>query len=177
MTQARKLTTPLDDAAIAALHAGDRVSLSGVIYTARDAAHQRIIECLERGEQPPIPIEGQVIYYVGPSPTPPGRPIGSAGPTTSYRMDPYTPQLLKLGLKATIGKGPRSAEVAEAMRRCRAVYLAAVGGAAALIASSVRECEILAYPDLGPEAVRRLVVEDFPAIVANDIYGGDVYRR
>lgn len=177
MTQARKLTTPLDDAAIAALHAGDRVSLSGVIYTARDAAHQRIIECLKRGEQPPIPIEGQVIYYVGPSPTPPGRPIGSAGPTTSYRMDPYTPQLLKLGLKATIGKGPRSAEVAEAMRRCRAVYLAAVGGAAALIASSVRECEILAYPDLGPEAVRRLVVEDFPAIVANDIYGGDVYRR
>lgn len=177
MTQARKLTTPLDDAAIAALHAGDRVSLSGVIYTARDAAHQRIIECLKRGEQPPIPIEGQVIYYVGPSPTPPGRPIGSAGPTTSYRMDPYTPQLLKLGLKATIGKGPRSAEVAEAMRRCRAVYLAAVGGAAALIASTVRECEILAYPDLGPEAVRRLVVEDFPAIVANDIYGGDVYRR
>jgi len=176
MTQARKLTTPLDDAAIAALHAGDRVSLSGVIYTARDAAHQRIIECLKRGEQPPIPIEGQVIYYVGPSPTPPGRPIGSAGPTTSYRMDPYTPQLLKLGLKATIGKGPRSAEVAEAMRRCRAVYLAAVGGAAALIASTVRECEILAYPDLGPEAVRRLVVEDFPAIVANDIYGGDVYR-
>ena len=177
MTQARKLTTPLDDAAIAALHAGDRVCLSGVIYTARDAAHQRIIECLERGEQPPIPIEGQVIYYVGPSPTPPGRPIGSAGPTTSYRMDPYTPQLLKLGLKATIGKGPRSAEVAEAMCRCRAVYLAAVGGAAALIASTVRECEILAYPELGPEAVRRLVVEDFPAIVANDIYGGDVYRR
>jgi len=176
MTQASKLTTPLDDAAIAGLRAGDRVSLSGVIYTARDAAHQRIIECLKRGEQPPIPIEGQVIYYVGPSPTPPGRPIGSAGPTTSYRMDPYTLQLLKLGLKATIGKGPRSAEVAEAMRRCRAVYLAAVGGAAALIASSVRECEILAYPDLGPEAVRRLVVEDFPAIVANDIYGGDVYR-
>jgi len=168
---------PLADEDVAALHAGDHVRLNGVIYTARDAAHGRLIECLSRGRPLPIPIEGQVIYYVGPSPAPPGRVIGSAGPTTSYRMDPFTPQLLELGLKATIGKGPRSEEVVRAMQRHRAVYFAAIGGAAALIASCVKECEILAYPDLGAEAVRRLIVDDFPAIVANDIYGGSVYER
>jgi fumarate hydratase subunit beta len=177
MTDTHVLTTPLTGEDVAALRAGDRVRLSGVVYTARDAAHRRMIECLERGEPLPIPIDGQVIYYVGPSPAPPGRVIGSAGPTTSYRMDPYVERLLALGLKATIGKGARSPQVVEAMKRYRAVYLAAIGGAAALIASSIKECEVLAYEDLGPEAVRRLVVEDFPAIVANDIYGGNVYER
>ena len=176
MTDTHVLTTPLTGEDVAALRAGDRVRLSGVVYTARDAAHRRMIECLERGEPLPIPIDGQVIYYVGPSPAPPGRVIGSAGPTTSYRMDPYVERLLALGLKATIGKGARSPQVVEAMKRYRAVYLAAIGGAAALLASSIKECEVLAYEDLGPEAVRRLVVEDFPAIVANDIYGGNVYE-
>lgn len=177
MTDTHVLTTPLTGEDVAALRAGDRVRLSGVVYTARDAAHRRMIECLERGERLPIPIDGQVIYYVGPSPAPPGKVIGSAGPTTSYRMDPYVERLLALGLKATIGKGGRSPQVVEAMKRHGAVYLAAIGGAAALIASSIKECEVLAYEDLGPEAVRRLVVEDFPAIVANDIYGGNVYER
>lgn len=177
MTDTHVLTTPLTDEDVACLRAGDRVLLRGVVYTARDAAHRRMIECLERGEPLPIPIDGQVIYYVGPSPAPPGRVIGSAGPTTSYRMDPYTERLLALGLKATIGKGQRSVQVVEAMKRHRAVYLAAIGGAAALIASSIKECKVLAYEDLGPEAVRRLVVEDFPAIVANDIYGGNVYEK
>ena len=177
MTDTHVLTTPLTEEDVAALRAGDRVRLSGVVYTARDAAHRRMIECLERGERLPIPIDGQVIYYVGPSPAPPGKVIGSAGPTTSCRMDPYVERLLALGLKATIGKGGRSPQVVEAMKRHGAVYLAAIGGAAALIASSIKECEVLAYEDLGPEAVRRLVVEDFPAIVANDIYGGNVYER
>ena len=177
MTDTHVLTTPLTGEDVAALRAGDRVRLNGVVYTARDAAHRRMIECLERGERLPIPIDGQVIYYVGPSPAPPGKVIGSAGPTTSYRMDPYVERLLALGLKATIGKGGRSPQVVEAMKRHGAVYLAAIGGAAALIASSIKECEVLAYEDLGPEAVRRLVVEDFPAIVANDIYGGNVYER
>jgi len=171
------ITTPLSDEAVAAMRAGDRVLLSGVIYTARDAAHRRMIERLDCGEHLPIPVAGQVIYYVGPTPTPPGRVIGSAGPTTSYRMDAYAPRLLELGIKATIGKGPRSAAMIDAMRKHRAVYLAAIGGAGALLAGCVRECEIVAYPDLGPEAVRRLVVQLFPAIVANDIYGGNIYVR
>jgi len=177
MTDVHVLTTPLGDEDVARLRAGDRVRISGVVYTARDAAHRRMIDCLDRGEPLPIPVEGQVIYYAGPSPAPPGRVIGSAGPTTSYRMDAYAPRLLELGLRATIGKGARSPEMVQAMMRNQAVYLAAIGGAAALIASSIKECEVLAYPELGPEAVRRLVVEDFPAIVANDIYGGNVYER
>ena len=177
MADVHVLTTPLGDEDVARLRAGDRVRISGVVYTARDAAHRRMINCLDRGEPLPIPVEGQVIYYAGPSPAPPGRVIGSAGPTTSYRMDAYAPRLLELGLRATIGKGARSPEMVQAMIRNRAVYLAAIGGAAALIASSIKECEVLAYPELGPEAVRRLVVEDFPAIVANDIYGGNVYER
>jgi len=177
MTDVHVLTTPLGDEDIARLHSGDRVRISGVIYTARDAAHRRMIDCLDRAQPLPIPLDGQVIYYAGPSPAPPGRVIGSAGPTTSCRMDAYAVRLLELGLKATIGKGARTPEVVQAMIRSRAVYLAAIGGAAALIASCIRECEILAYPELGPEAVRRLVVEDFPAIVANDIYGGNIYER
>jgi len=174
---AKKLVTPLGDEQVNALRAGDRVAISGVIYTARDAAHKRMAEALDRGEALPIPIDGQVIYYVGPTPTPPGRVIGSAGPTTSGRMDAYTPRLLALGLRGTIGKGWRSPEVVRAMQQHRAVYFAAVGGAGALIAASIVECEIVAYEDLGPEAIRRLVVRDLPAVVAIDALGGNVYQR
>lgn len=175
MTEPVRLTTPLSDTDVAALRTGMAVRLTGTIYTGRDAAHRRLFELLQRGEEPPIPLEGQVIYYVGPSPAPPGRPIGSAGPTTSYRMDPFTPLLLSKGLKAVIGKGMRSAEVKEALRQHRAVYLTATGGAGALLGGAVKEAEVVAYPELGPEAIRRLVVEDFPALVVNDIYGGDLY--
>ena len=174
---AKKLVTPLGDEQVNALRAGDRVAISGVIYTARDAAHKRMAEALDRGEALPIPIDGQVIYYVGPTPTPPGRVIGSAGPTTSGRMDGYTPRLLALGLRGTIGKGWRSPEVVRAMQQHRAVYFAAIGGAGALIAASIVECEIVAYEDLGPEAIRRLVVRDLPAVVAIDALGGNVYQR
>jgi fumarate hydratase subunit beta len=171
-----RLTTPLTDEAVTALRSGDAVRISGTIYTGRDAAHRRLFELLERGEEPPIPLAGQIIYYVGPSPAPPGRPIGSAGPTTSYRMDAYTPLLLSRGLKAMIGKGMRSAEVKEAMRQYRAVYLTATGGAGALISGSIKAAEVVLYEDLGPEAIRRLVVEDFPALVVNDVVGGDLYE-
>jgi len=174
---AKKLVTPLGDEQVNALRAGDRVAISGVIYTARDAAHKRMAEALDRGEALPIPVDGQVIYYVGPTPTPPGRVIGSAGPTTSGRMDAYTPRLLALGLRGTIGKGWRSPEVVRAMQQHRAVYFAAVGGAGALIAASIVECETVAYEDLGPEAIRRLVVRDLPAVVAIDALGGNVYQR
>ena len=172
-----RLTTPLSEADVAALHTGDALRLSGVIYTGRDAAHRHLFDLLQRGEEPPIPLSGQVIYYVGPSPAPPGRPIGAAGPTTSYRMDPYTPLLLSRGLKAVIGKGMRSAEVKEALRRYHAVYLTATGGAGALLGGAIKEAQVVAYPELGPEAIRRLVVEDFPVLVVNDIYGGDLYEE
>jgi len=172
-----RLKTPLSDADVEGLRSGDAVLISGSIYTGRDAAHRRLFEILARGEEPPIPLAGQIIYYVGPSPAPPGRVIGSAGPTTSYRMDPYTPLLIERGLKAMIGKGMRSAEVKEAMMRYGAVYLTATGGAGALISGAIREAEVVLYPDLGPEAIRRLVVEDFPALVVNDIYGGDLYEE
>jgi fumarate hydratase subunit beta len=172
-----RLTTPLTDADVAGLRSGDAVRLSGTIYTGRDAAHRRLFDLLQRGEELPIPLAGQVIYYVGPSPAPPGRPIGSAGPTTSYRMDPFTPLLLSKGLKAVIGKGMRSPEVKEALRKYKAVYLTATGGAGALLGGSIKEAEVVAYPDLGPEAIRRLVVEDFPALVVNDIHGGDLYEE
>ncbi len=171
-----RITTPLTDDVVAQLHAGDTVLVSGTIYVARDAAHQRLVAALEAGAPLPFDIRGQIIYYMGPSPARPGRPIGSAGPTTSYRMDPYTPALLQVGLKGMIGKGNRGQVVREALRRYRAVYLAGVGGAAALIARSVQAAEVIAYPELGPEAVHRLEVVDFPAIVVNDIYGGDAYE-
>ena len=177
MAQRHKLTTPLDDNAVAALKAGDRVLLNGVIYTARDAAHKRIVECIDAGTPLPFDPAGQVVYYVGPTPTPPGKVIGSAGPTTAYRMDRYAPRLFELGLKATIGKGPRSPQVVQAMIAHRAVYFIAIGGAAALLARSIRSCRVIAYPDLGPDAVHRLEVEDFPVFVANDIYGGDMFRK
>jgi fumarate hydratase subunit beta len=170
-----KLQTPLSEDDVRSLRIGDAVKLSGVIYTARDAAHARLIELLEAGKELPFPVEGAVLYYVGPCPAKPPRVIGSAGPTTSYRMDPYTPPLLAAGLRGMIGKGKRGPAVREAMQKHGAVYFAAVGGAAALIARSVKSLEIIAYQDLGTEAVRRLEVEDLPLIVANDAHGGDAY--
>ena len=175
MSRVVRLTSPLTDGDVGGLRIGDRVLITGTIYTARDAAHKRMVEALERGEALPFDIRGQIIYYVGPTPPKPGEVIGSAGPTTSGRMDPYTPKLLELGLKATIGKGQRSREVVEAMERFKGIYLVAVGGAAALLARRIKKAEVIAYEDLGPEAVRRLYVEDFPAIVANDIHGGDLF--
>ena len=171
------LTTPLGDDDVRQLKAGDTVKLTGTIYTARDAAHERLVDLIDEGKELPIPLEGQIIYYVGPSPTPPGKPIGSAGPTTSYRMDPYTPALLDKGLKGMIGKGDRSDAVVDAMKKNTAVYFAATGGAAALISRSITSAEIVAYEDLGAEAIRKLTVEDFPVIVAQDCYGGNVYEE
>ena len=176
MTKPIKITPPLSDADVERLRAGDKVLITGVLYTARDAAHKRLVELLDKGEKLPFDVKGQIIYYVGPTPPKPGQIIGSAGPTTSGRMDAYTPRLLELGLKGTIGKGQRSAEVVEAMKKYKAVYLAAVGGAAALIAKTIKKAEIVAYEDLGPEAIRRLEVVDFPAIVVNDINGNDLFR-
>ncbi len=172
-----KITTPLTDEVIEKLRAGDKVEITGTIYVGRDAAHKRFMEALDKGEPLPFDPKGQIIYYMGPSPAPPGKPIGSAGPTTSYRMDPYTPPLLKQGLKGMIGKGNRGPEVKEALKKYKAVYFAATGGAAALIANSIKKAEVIAYEELGPEALRRLEVEDFPVIVVNDIYGGDAYEE
>ncbi|MEK7314342.1 MAG: Fe-S-containing hydro-lyase [Deltaproteobacteria bacterium] len=176
MSDTKKINLPLKDSDIVGLKAGDRVLLSGVIYTARDAAHKRLIELLDKGEKLPFDVKGELIYYVGPTPAKPGFVIGSAGPTTSGRMDAYTPRLLSLGLKGTIGKGQRSQEVIEAMKKHKAIYMAAVGGAAAVIAKTIKKAEVVAYEDLGAEAIRRLTVEDFPAIVVNDIYGGDLFK-
>jgi len=172
-----KLTTPFTDAVVENLRIGQRVLLSGIVYTGRDAAHKKMVELLEQGKELPIPLAGQVIYYVGPSPARPGRVIGSAGPTTSGRMDAYAPRLIALGLKGMIGKGKRSPEVIRAMKQYKAVYFAAVGGAAALISRSIKSCRVVAYPELGPEAIHELVVEDFPVIVVNDVLGGDLYEE
>lgn len=176
MAEVIKLTTPLSSEDVMKLKAGDVVSLNGVIYTGRDAAHKRMVECLDNGLAMPIDVQGQLMYYVGPAPAKPGDPIGSCGPTTSYRMDPYTPQLLAEGLKGMIGKGPRSKEVVESMVEHKVVYLAAVGGAAAVIAKAVRSCEVLAYEDLGSEAIHKLEVEDFVCIVAIDAEGGNLFE-
>lgn len=170
-----KITTPVDEDVLSELKVGDRVLISGVLYTARDAAHKRLVEALEKKEALPVDLTGQMIYYAGPSPTPPGKPIGSVGPTTSYRMDPYAPRLMDAGLKGMIGKGPRSKQVIDSMVKNKAVYFAAIGGAAALLARQVKKAEVVAYEELGPEAIRRLVVEDFPAIVVNDIHGNDLF--
>jgi len=170
------LTTPLTKEAIKPLQSGDKAFISGTIYTARDAAHKRVLELQEAGKDLPIPIKNQIIYYVGPAPTPPGKSMGSAGPTTSYRMDPYTPPLLEIGLSGMIGKGPRSQEVIDSIIKNGAVYFAAVGGAAALIASSVLSKELIAYPDLGPEAIYKLEVKNFPCIVAVDSQGSDLFK-
>lgn len=170
------LTTPLGDEDVLALRAGQQVLISGSLYTARDAAHRRMADALARGDDLPFDIEGQIIYYVGPTPAPPGRVIGAAGPTTAGRMDAYTPALLALGLKGTIGKGARSAEVRQALKQHKAVYFGALGGAGALLSQHIRSVELIAYEDLGAEAIRRLEVEDFPAMVINDCHGGDAYE-
>jgi fumarate hydratase subunit beta len=177
MAKTVKLTTPLTDEVLAQLDIGDTVLISGVIYTGRDAAHKRLVDLLKEGKPLPFDVKGQIMYYVGPSPAPPGKPIGSAGPTTSYRMDPYTIPLLEQGLKGMIGKGNRGKEVVKALVRHKAVYLAAVGGAAALIARSIKKADVVAYEDLGAEAIRKLEVEDFPAVVANDVHGRDLYEE
>lgn len=158
------------------LRAGQRVLLSGVCYTSRDAAHKRITEMLDRGEQPPYDLKGAAIYYAGPTPAPKGLPIGSCGPTTSGRMDPFTPRFLDLGLKAMIGKGKRSPEVVQAIQRNGAVYFCAIGGAGALAAQCVESMEVIAFEDLGCESVKRLVLKDFPLIVAIDCVGGNIVR-
>lgn len=170
-----RLHAPLRDAEVRSLCAGDQVLLSGTIYTARDAAHRRLVECIKEGRPLPFEIAGQTIYYAGPCPGRPGQPIGPAGPTTSLRMDPYSPFLLEHGLKGMIGKGNRSPEVVQAIVRHGAIYFVAVGGAAALIAKRVKRAEIVAYQDLGPEAVRRLEVEDMPLFVGIDTMGRDIY--
>lgn len=177
MPRTVELVTPLFDQDVEGLEIGDTVLVNGVIYTARDAAHKRLIDLLEAGQPLPMDLQGQVMFYVGPSPARPGRVIGAAGPTTSYRMDPYAPQLLSLGLKAMIGKGKRSPEVIAAMVANKAVYLGAIGGAGALISRSIKAAEIIAYEDLGPEAIRRLVVEKLPTIVINDCRGNDLYEQ
>lgn len=171
-----KITTPLTEEKLKGLKAGDTVHISGVIYTGRDAAHQRLIDTLQRGEELPVDLRDQIIYYVGPAPAKPGQVIGSAGPTTSYRMDDLTVPLLKLGLNGMIGKGSRSEKVIEGMKKYGAVYFAAIGGAGALIADSIKECDIMAYEDLGPEAIRKLKVEDFPVIVVIDSEGNNLYE-
>ncbi len=177
MTKQIRLATPLSTEDVEDLRIGDKVLLSGVLITGRDAAHKRLFELIKKGKDLPIDIKGQVIYYVGPTPARPGKPIGSAGPTSSYRMDPYSPRLIELGLKGTIGKGNRSQTVIEAMKRFKAVYFGATGGAGALIAKRIKKAEIIAYADLGPEAIRILEVEDFPVIVINDTKGNDLYQE
>jgi fumarate hydratase subunit beta len=173
----KKITSPFNDKTIADLKAGDQVLISGVMYVGRDAAHKRLVETMNKGEKMPFDIKGQVIYYMGPSPTKPGNVIGSSGPTTSGRMDAYTPRMLEAGLKGMVGKGLRTKEVKDAIKKYKAVYLAGVGGAAALIAKRIVKSEIIAYEELGPEALLRIEVKDFPAIVINDMYGGDLYEE
>ncbi len=177
MSAIKHITTPLTEQVIKTLHTGDTVELTGAVYTARDLAHKRLVESLRQGEVLPFNLNGAVIYYVGPSPAKPGKVIGSCGPTTSYRMDAYTPTLLAAGLKGMIGKGNRSPEVIEVIKKHCAVYFAAVGGAAALLAQRVRSARVIAYSELGPEAVQELVVENLPLIVVNDCYGADLYQE
>ena len=168
---------PLTDKVIAELKTGENVLLNGIIYTARDAAHKRIVEALEKGKPLPFELKGQTIYYMGPTPARPGQVIGSAGPTSSYRMDIYAPRLMEEGLKGMIGKGQRTQAVLDAMKKYKAVYFAAIGGTGALIAKSIKKADIIAYEELGAEAVRKLEVENFTVTVINDIYGGDLYQQ
>jgi fumarate hydratase subunit beta len=174
---AKKIKLPLTDEVLKGLKAGDNLLLTGVIYVARDAAHKRMVEGLDQGKPLPFDIKGATVYYMGPSPARPGRVIGSAGPTTSGRMDAYAPRLMAEGLKGMIGKGLRSKAVKDAMVKYRAVYLGAIGGAGAIISKSIKKSEVVAYEELGAEAIRRLEVEDFPVTVINDIYGGDLYEE
>ena len=173
----KRINTPLTDEVVESLKAGDKVLITGYIYTARDAAHKRMVEALQRGESLPVDLEGQIIYYVGPTPPKPGQVIGSAGPTTAIRMDKYVEPLLKLGIKGMIGKGYRSPQVKELLKKYKAVYFAAVGGVATLLQKHIKSSELVAYEDLGTEAIRKLYVEDFPVIVANDVYGGDIFEE
>ena len=173
--QPKKRALPLDEETVRELSAGDVVHLTGPMYTARDAAHQRLMDLIKAGEDLPIELEGQVIYYCGPAPAPPGRPIGAAGPTTSYRMDDFAPDLYAMGLRGTIGKGNRSAHVRQALKRYGGVYFVAVGGAGALLSDRLVSAEVVAYPELGPEAIRLLEVEDFPVIVGYDCSGGTAF--
>jgi fumarate hydratase subunit beta len=171
------LTTPLTDQDVVQLKAGDVVKLTGIIYSARDAAHKRIMDLIDKGEKTPFEIKGAAVYYVGPSPAPPGRPIGAAGPTTSYRMDTYAPRLHALGLKASIGKGKRNDEVKRALKDHKAVYFGATGGAGALLSQCIVKSEVIAFDELGPEAVREMTVKDFPLLVVNDCHGGELYAK
>lgn len=177
MAEAIHLQTPLKTEELQKLKTGDKVMISGTVYTARDAAHKRLVDLLEQGKELPFDIEGAVIYYVGPAPAPPGKPIGSAGPTTSYRMDPFAPILMDAGMKGMIGKGPRGKEVIDSMVKNKAVYFAAIGGAAVVIADSIKDSKVIAYEDLGAEAIREMKVENFPCIVANDTHGNDIYKE
>jgi len=171
------LRAPIGPEDVERLRAGDQVLLSGIVYTARDAAHERLVQLLNEGKPFPVDLRGQVLYYCGPTPARPGRPIGSAGPTTASRMDHYTPALLAYGVRGMIGKGRRSREVREAIRRCRAVYFGAIEGTAALLGERVREAKVVAFADLGTEAIHRLVIEGFPVVVVNDVAGGDLYEE
>lgn len=170
-----KITTPLTDDVISKLRAGDRVLITGYVYTARDAAHKKMVELLDKGEKLPFDPTGQIIYFVGPAPSKPGQVINSAGPTTSGRMNPYSPRMIAAGLKGLIGKGEMGTGVAEALKKYTAVYMVATGGAAALIADRITAMELVAYEELGAEAIRRLTVKDFPAVVAQDCNGGNIY--
>ncbi len=177
MSEIKQITTPLTDEVVNSLSCGDMISISGVIYTGRDAAHKIMTDALDAGEKLPADLSGQIIYYAGPTPAKPGRVIGSCGPTTSGRMDAFTPQMIEqAGLKGMVGKGPRSQEVIDSMVKNNVVYFASIGGAAAVIAESVKECEVVAYEELGPEALRRLVVEDYPCVVAIDSRGNNIYE-
>lgn len=173
----KRITTPLTEEKVKDLKAGDSVLISGTIYTARDAAHKRLVELLDKGETLPIDVKDTIIYYVGPSPAKPGQVIGSAGPTTSYRMDAYAPRLLDIGLKGMIGKGIRDEEVVNSMKKNKAVYFAAIGGAAALMGKSIKKAELVAYEDLGSEAIRKLEVEDLPVVVVIDSEGNNLYEQ
>ena len=171
-----KITTPLTREAVRNLKAGDSCLISGVIYTARDAAHKRLCELVAQGKELPMDVKDAIIYFVGPTPAKPGQAIGSAGPTTSYRMDAYSPILIEQGLTGMIGKGKRGAEVVDAMKRCGAVYFGAIGGCGALLSKCIKKAEVIAYEDLGAEAIRRMEVEDFPAIVIIDAEGNNLYE-
>lgn len=173
---AKSVQLPIDKSEILKLKSGDRVLLTGTVYTARDAAHKRMFDQINKGEPLPFDLINQVIYYVGPTPAKPGQVIGSAGPTTSSRMDKYTPKLLEMGLGGMIGKGYRSDEVKAAIVKNQSIYFGAIGGSAALISKSIKSVEIIAYEDLGTEAIRKLEIKDFPAIVINDAYGNDLYQ-
>jgi fumarate hydratase subunit beta len=177
MSNAIKVITPLTDDIVTSLKAGDNVLISGTVYTARDAAHKRLVELLDKGQPLPFDIKGQILYFVGPTPARPGKVIGSAGPTTSYRMNAYSPKLIAAGQRGIIGKGEMSPEVAEHLKKYKGVYFAAVGGAGALISKSITAAEIIAYEDLGAEAIRRLTVKDLPVIVAQDCHGGNLYKE